>query len=148
MAFQRLLTIGSLLAALPLLAACNQTAAPDAIPAAAVPGAAPSATPGVVGSGAIAAIMDYQETQARQSLTSTVANTASAFDPTHLSAYGIKAMNEEHARIERQKGKRMLQEIDKVVKEAEALGALHESMERQKAAGGSGRSTSRWKTTP
>jgi hypothetical protein len=150
MAFQRLLNIGSLLAVLPLLAACNQTAmAPEAAPAtAAVPGAPPSATPGVVGSGAIAAIMDYQETQARQSLTSTVANTASAFDPTHLSAYGIKAMNEEHARIERQKGERMLQEIDKVVKEAEALGALHESMERQKAASGAARTTSRRKITP
>jgi hypothetical protein len=145
MAFQRLLTIGSLLATLPLLTACNQTAAPEVPPATA--GVA-GPTPGLPGSSAVAAIMDYQQTQARQNLTSTVANTASAFDPTHLSAYGIKAMNEEHARIEREKGERMLQEIDKVVQEAEALGALHKSMERQKAASSAGRTSQRRKTTP
>jgi hypothetical protein len=42
----------------------------------------------------------------------------------------------------------MLQEIDKVVQEAEALGALHESMERQKAASSAGRTSQRRKTNP
>jgi hypothetical protein len=145
MAFQRLLTIGSLLAVLPLLAACNQTAAPEVPPATA--GVA-GPTPGLPGSSAIAAILDVQQTQAQHSLTATMANHAASFDRTGMSAYATKAMYEEQARVQGQKMQRMISEFDKLVEEVEALAALSESMERQKAASSAGRPSSRRRTTP
>ncbi len=61
MAFQRLLPL-ALILVMPLLAACNQTAAPEAAPmTSGVSGADP--TPGPPGSSAIAAIMDVQQTR-------------------------------------------------------------------------------------
>jgi hypothetical protein len=146
MASQRFLPFGLILA-LPVLTACNQTAAaPEAAPATAgvsTPTAAPS--PGLPGSRAMAAILDMQQTQAEHSLTATMANHAASLDRTGLSAYGTKAMYEEQARVQQQKMQRMLTEVNKLVEEAEALGELHESMERQKASSAAG---SRRKTTP
>ena len=147
MAFQRLLTIGSLLAALPPLAACNQTAAPEAPPVTTgVSG--PASAPNQPGSSAIAAIMDMQQTRAQHSLTATMANHAASLDRTGMSAYATKAMYEEQAQVEQQKMQRMITEFDKLVEEAEALAALSESMERQKAASSAGRPSSRRRTTP
>ena len=129
MAFQRLLPL-ALILVMPLLAACNQTAAPEAAP---VTSGVSGPSPGLPGSSAIAAIMDVQQTRAQHSLTATMANHAASLDRTGLSAYATKAMYEEQARVEQQKMQRMITEFDKLVEEAEALGELHESMERQKA---------------
>ena len=128
MAFQRLLPL-ALILVMPLLAGCNQTAAPEAAP---VTSGVSGPSPGLPGSSAIAAIMDVQ-TRAQHSLTATMANHAASLDRTGLSAYATKAMYEEQARVEQQKMQRMITEFDKLVEEAEALGELHESMERQKA---------------
>ncbi len=74
-----------------------------------------------------------------------MANHAASLDRTGLSADATKAMYEEQARVEQQKMQRMITEFDKLVEEAEALGELHESMERQKA---SSAAASRRKTRP
>jgi hypothetical protein len=131
MAFQRLLPL-ALILVMPLLAGCNQTAAPEASP---VTSGVSGPSPGAPGSSAIAAIMDVQQTRAQHSLTATMANHAASLDRTGLSAYATKAMYEEQARVEQQKMQRMITEFDKLVEEAEALGELNESMERQKASG-------------
>ena len=131
MAFQRLLPFVLLL---PFLAGCNQTAAPEAPPSQALPG-----------SGAMAAILDVQQTQAQHSLTATMANHAASLDRSGTAMYATKAMYEEQARIQGQKVQRMMSEVNKLVEEAEALGELNESMERQKASSAAG---SRRKTTP
>jgi len=141
MAFQRLLPL-ALILVMPLLAACNQTAAPEAAP---VTSGVSGPSPGAPGSSAIAAIMDVQQTPAQHSLTATMANHAASLDRTGLSAYATKAMYEEQARVEQQKMQRMITEFDKLVEEAEALGELHESMERQKA---SSAAPARRKKTP
>ena len=142
MAFQRLLPL-ALILVMPLLAACNQTAAPEAAP---VTSGVSGPSPGAPGSSAIAAIMDVQQTRAQHSLTATMANHAASLDRTGLSAYATKAMYEEQARVEQQKMQRMITEFDKLVEEAEALGELHESMERQKAS--SSAAPARRKKTP
>jgi hypothetical protein len=134
MMFQRLTSFGFTLVALPLLAACNQTAAPAAAPEI---GDTPAATPGVVGSGAIAAIMDMQQTQARHRLESTVATRVATFDRKGLSAYANKEMHEEQSRVQQQKLHHSLEEINKALEEAKALQALSEDLERQKASSAS-----------
>lgn len=132
MAFRNFTPTALILACLPLLAACNQTASP--------------ANPGLVGSGALAAINDMQETRARHRVTSTVLNYAGAFDPTGLSGYAINHVEEQQSRIEDEKSQRVEEEVQKSLAEAEALQALSEDLERQKASA-SGK-PSRRKATP
>jgi len=136
MASSRLTSLAFILAALPLLAACNQTAAP----------AAPASDPEPVGSGLLAAIEDSRRTRAQHRLTSTVANHATGFDPTGLSGFALSAMEEEQARIEDEKDQRIEQELEKALAEAEALRAMNEGLERQKAS--STRRPASRRTTP
>lgn len=112
MPFQRLLTLSFALAALPLLAACNQTAAP--------------ATPGVIGSGAVAAITEAQSAQARHRVTSFVLNQAAGQDPTGLSGIGVNLIEDEQLRIEEENERRIDTEVAKALAEAEALQAQSE----------------------
>jgi hypothetical protein len=121
MASSRLTSLAFILAALPLLTACNQTATP----------AAPASDPEPVGSGLLAAIEDSHRTRARHRLTSAVANQAAGFDPTGLSGFALGAMEEEQARIEDEKHQRIEQELEKALAEAEALRAQGELLERQ-----------------
>ena len=143
MAFQRLLPLG-LIVVMPLLTACNQTAAPEVAPTTAGV-SAPTPTPGPPESSLMAAILDMQQTQAQHSLTATMANHAASLDRTGLSADATKAMYEEQASVQQQKLQRMISEFDKFVEEADALSELNESMERQKASSAAAR---RRKTTP
>ncbi|MBM6580284.1 hypothetical protein ILT44_08830 [Microvirga sp. BT689] len=119
MLFQRFALIGLVSTLLPVVSACNQTAAP-------------SQSPGLVGSGALAAINDMQETRARHRLTSTIANQAAGFDPTGLSGYALNYMDNERARIEDEKAQKVEEEVQKSLAEAEALQALSEDLERQR----------------
>lgn len=125
------LVVGLSFAVLPVLAGCNQTAAPP---------------PGTIGSGAIVAINEAQATQARHRITSTVLNQAAGFDPTGLSGYAVDAIEDEQARIEEEQSRQIDDEVEKAVTEAEALLADSERLEQQKANAG-GR-TSRRKPTP
>ncbi|MBB4041924.1 hypothetical protein GGR34_003607 [Microvirga flocculans] len=90
-----------------------------------------------MGSGALAAIADMQETQARHRMTSTVLNQAASFDPTGLSGYAIGHIEAEQDRIEEEKSRRVDEEIEKALAEAEALQALNNDLERRKANTGS-----------
>jgi uncharacterized membrane protein YqiK len=132
MLFQRLLSLSLVPAALPLLAACNQTAAP--------------ATPGVIGSGAIAAITEAQSAQARHRVTSFVLNQAAGQDPTGLSGIGVQLIEEEQERIEEENERRIDIESAKALAEAEAWQAQSEMLERQKASGS--RQSARRRTAP
>jgi len=129
MAFQRRASCSLVLIAVPLLAACTQTAAP-------------ASDSGPVGSGLLAAIEDSQQTRARHRLTSAVANQAAGFDPTGLSGFALGAMEEEQARIEDEKDQRIEQELDKALAEAEALRAMSEDLDSQKA-GAAGKASRR-----
>src|SRR5918998_6906341 len=112
MPFQRLLVLSFALAALPLLAACNQTAAP--------------AAPGAIGSGAVAAITEAQSAQARHRVTSFVLNQAAGQDPTGLSGIGVNLIEDEQLRIEEENERRIDTEVAKALAEAEALQAQRE----------------------
>lgn len=128
MAFPRLTSFG-LVALLPLLTACNQTATPVA-------------NQGPVGSGAIAAINDMQATQARHRMTSTAINFAGGLDPTGLSVLAIDRIEEEQARIEDEKSRRVDEEVEKALAEAEAFQAMSEKLERKKSKAGASRVSS------
>jgi hypothetical protein len=132
MPFQHLLSLTFALAALPLLAACNQTAAP--------------AAPGVIGSGAVAAITEAQSAQARHRVTSFVLNQAAGQDPTGLSGIGVDLIEDEQLRIEEENERRVDSEVAKALAEAEALQAQNEMSERQRASGS--RQPTRRRTTP
>ena len=132
MVFQRSVSLSLVLAALPLLAACNQTAAP--------------AAPGVIGSGAIAAITEAQTAQARHRVTSLVLNQAAGQDPTGLSGMGVQLIEDEQLRVEEENERRIDAEVAKALAEAEALQAQGEMSERQKASGS--RQASRRRATP
>ena len=132
MLFQRSVSLSLVLAALPLLAACNQTAAP--------------AAPGVIGSGAIAAITEAQTAQARHRVTSLVLNQAAGQDPTGLSGMGVQLIEDEQLRVEEENERRIDAEVTKALAEAEALQAQGEMSERQKASGS--RQASRRRATP
>jgi hypothetical protein len=132
MLFQRSVSLSLVLAALPLLAACNQTAAP--------------AAPGVIGSGAIAAITEAQSAQARHRVTSLVLNQAAGQDPTGLSGMGVQLIEDEQLRVEEENERRIDAEVAKALAEAEALQAQGEMSERQKASGS--RQASRRRATP
>jgi len=132
----RFVLIGLVSALLPVMGACNQTAAP----------AAPASDPAPVGSGLLAAIEDSHQTRARHRLTSAVANQAAGFDPTGLSGFAISAMEEEQARIEDEKDQRIEEELERALAEAEALRAQSGGLERQKV-GASGKPAPR-KPTP
>ncbi len=132
MVFQRSVSLSLVLAALPLLAACNQTAAP--------------AAPGVIGSGAIAAITEAQSAQARHRVTSLVLNQAAGQDPTGLSGMGVQLIEDEQLRVEEENERRIDAEVAKALAEAEALQAQGEMSERQKASGS--RQASRRRATP
>jgi hypothetical protein len=132
MPFQRLLSLTFALAALPLLAACNQTAAP--------------AAPGVIGSGAVAAITEAQSAQARHRVTSFVLNQAAGQDPTGLSGIGVDLIEDEQLRIEEENERRVDSEVAKALAEAEALQAQNEMSERRQASGS--RQPTRRRTTP
>ncbi len=132
MLFQRSVSLSLVLAALPLLAACNQTAAP--------------AAPGVIGSGAIAAITEAQTAQARHRVTSLVLNQAAGQDPTGLSGMGVQLIEDEQLRVEEENERRIDAEVAKALAEAEALQAQGEMSERQKASGS--RQASRRRATP
>jgi hypothetical protein len=119
MSSQRIVILSLILAGLPLLAGCNQTAAP--------------ATPGVVGSGALAAIADAQSTQAGNRVTSFVLNQAAGQDPTGLSGHAVQFIEEEQERIEEEKFRRVDEEVAKALAEGEALQAQSELLERQQA---------------
>ena len=106
------------LAMLPLLTACNQTVPPE---------------PGVIGSGALAAINEAQATQVRHRVTSFALNQAASFDPTGLSGYGVAAIEEEQARIEEEQSRRIDEESAKALAQADAAAAETERLERQKA---------------
>ena len=133
MPFQRPLPLSLVLAALPLLAACNQTAAP--------------ANPGVIGSGAIAAITEAQSAQARHRVTSFVLNQAAGQDRTGLSGIGVQLVEEEQQRIEEENERRIDREVAKALAEAEALQAQNEGMEGQRE-GAVERTTARRKRNP
>ena len=124
----------SLLFVLPLIGACNQTAAPVA-------------NQGLVGSGAIAAINDMQATQARHRMTSTAINFAGGLDPTGLSVLAIDRIEEEQARIEDEKSRRVDEEVEKALAEAEAFQAMSEDFERKNSKAGAPR-VSRPKPAP
>ena len=132
MLFQRSVSLSLVLAALPLLATCNQTAAP--------------AAPGVIGSGAIAAITEAQSAQARHRVTSLVLNQAAGQDPTGLSGMGVQLIEDEQLRVEEENERRIDAEVAKALAEAEALQAQGEMSERQKASGS--RQASRRRATP
>ena len=100
MAPRRLTSFGLVLAMLPLLAACTQTA-PPAMPQEAE------------GSGALAAIADAQQTQAKHRMTSAALNLASSFDPTGLSGYAVGAVEEAQQQIEDEKYRRIDEEVEK-----------------------------------
>ncbi len=132
MLFQRSVSLSLVLAALPLLAACNQTAAP--------------AAPGVIGSGAIAAITEAQSAQARHRVTSLVLNQAAGQDPTGLSGMGVQLIVDEQLRVEEENERRIDIESAKALAEAEAWQAQSEMLERQKASGS--RQSTRRRTAP
>jgi hypothetical protein len=131
MLFQRLLSLSLVPAALPLLAACNQTAAP---------------APGVIGSGAVAAITEAQSAQVRHRVTSFVLNQAAGQDPTGLSGIGVNLIEDEQLRIEEENERKIDSEVAKALAEAEALQAQGEMSERQRASGS--RQSTRRRATP
>ncbi len=131
MLFQRLLSLSLVLAALPLLAACNQTAA---------------LAPGVIGSGAVAAITEAQSAQVRHRVTSFVLNQAAGQDPTGLSGIGVNLIEDEQLRIEEENERKIDSEVAKALAEAEALQAQGEMSERQRASGS--RQSTRRRATP
>ena len=132
MPFQRSLSLSFALAAMSLLAACNQTAAP--------------AAPGVIGSGAVAAITEAQSAQVRHRVTSFVLNQAAGQDPTGLSGIGVNLIEDEQLRIEEDNERRIDSEVAKALAEAEALQAQGEMSERQRASGS--RQPTRRRATP
>jgi len=118
-------------AVLPVLAGCNQTAAPP---------------PGTIGSGAIAAITEAQATQARHRVTSLVLNQAAGQGPTGLSGIGVQLIEDEQLRVEEENERRIDREVAKALAEAEALQAQSEMSEKQQASGS--RQPTRRRTTP
>jgi hypothetical protein len=132
MPFRHLVPLSLVLAALPLLAACNQTAAP--------------ASPGVIGSGAIAAITEAQSAQARHRVTSLVLNQAAGQDPTGLSGIGVQLIEDEQLRVEEENERRIDAEVAKALAEAEALQAQNEKPGQGERT--SERATARRKRTP
>ncbi|MBJ6127138.1 hypothetical protein [Microvirga splendida] len=134
MPLQRHLRASLLVAALPLLPACTQTAAPVAN--------APEAEE----TGIMAAIQDAQRTQARHKATSAVLGHASALDPTGLSGFAIDALEEQQERIEEEKYRRIDEEVEKAIAEGMALQARSEALEQK--AGNTRPGTSRRKPNP
>ena len=134
MALQHLTSFGLVLAALPLLAACNQTAAPAMPPEAA-------------GSGVLAAIADARQTEARHRMTSAGLNLASSFDPTGLSGFGVSAVEEAQQQIEDEKYRRIDEEVEKAIAEGLALQREIENAETQGTRAEDGK-TLRRKPTP
>jgi hypothetical protein len=132
MPFRHLVPLSLVLAALQLLAACNQTAAPTA--------------PGVIGSGAIAAITEAQSAQARHRVTSLVLNQAAGQDPTGLSGIGVQLIEDEQLRVEEENERRIDAEVAKALAEAEALQAQNEKPGQGERT--SERATARRKRTP
>src|SRR5215203_5113708 len=118
MSFQRPLFLALALGSLPFLGACTQTTAP-ALPVAA-------STDEADASGVLSAIKDSQRTQARHRMNSALMSQASAFDPTGLSGYAIDQIEQEQYRIEEEKERRIDEEFDKALAEAEASQAESE----------------------
>jgi hypothetical protein len=108
----------AMLGLLPFLAACNQTVQAPAAPDSSAP----------VGSGAVAAIMDAERTRAAHQASSTAMNIASSFDPTGLSGYAVQAVEEAQERELEEKYRRIDEEVEKALAQAEAAQALSEEM--------------------
>jgi hypothetical protein len=114
MTFQRLIFFGSL-AMLPLLAACNQTAAS--------PPSASAVDPGAMGSGVHAAMADVRATRERHEAQSTGMAVMSFFDPIGVTDLAEPIMEAEQRRELDEKYRRVEEEALKTAAEAEAIKA-------------------------
>ncbi|MBM6580283.1 hypothetical protein ILT44_08825 [Microvirga sp. BT689] len=111
MAPSRLTSIALLMAALPFLAAYNQTTAPP--------------NPDQVGASAIAALNDAQTANAM--LAVGLAGHVGGLDPTGIGGMASSHLIDQQMRIANEKNLKMLDEIQKVAKEAERLEVQHEA---------------------
>src|SRR3712207_3273611 len=109
----RLLTLLPLCAALLMIAACNQTAGPEA-------GAAVN-TPPPAGStqsaGALAALAEAEQTRAAHKAQSTALDVLSIFDPIGVTDLAKPVMEAEQQRVLDEKYRRVEEEIQKTVAE-------------------------------
>ncbi|NBJ12375.1 hypothetical protein [Microvirga arsenatis] len=120
MAFLRLSSSVLALTTLPLLAACNQTAAPP--------------DSGQVGASAIAAIQDAQAANASAMLGVAMAGHVGGLDPTRVGGMASSQIVNHQMNVANEKNLKMLEEVQKIAKEAERLKVQHEAFERQQAA--------------
>jgi hypothetical protein len=116
---QRLPSLGypalCFLAVLPLLAACNQMTAS--------PPAGPVTHPDAMGSGVRAALADAQATRERHSSQATAMNVMSIFDPIGVTDIAEPIMQAEQQRELDEKYRRVDEEVQRTIAEAEAIKA-------------------------
>jgi hypothetical protein len=112
MTVQRLAFIG-LIAALPLLAACTQTTAPET----------PPIDPALMSSDALAALEDVKRTRERHNEEATNMAVLSFFDPIGITALARPAMEADQRRELDEKYRRVEEEMRKTIEEAEAVKA-------------------------
>src|SRR4051794_38680433 len=103
----RLISTALSVAALPLLATCNQTVAPQ--------------NPDQIGASAIAAIDDAQAANANAMLGVALAGHVGGLDPTHVGGMVSSQLVNQQMNIANEKNLKMLEEVQKVAKEAERL---------------------------
>jgi hypothetical protein len=105
-----LLLCGALVAA----AGCNQTAAPAA------PATTVRAKTGALGSGARDAMADVEATREQHKSRSAALGVITFIDPTGLSEFAAAAAEREHERVMDEKLRRVREEVERTVAEAEA----------------------------
>ena len=125
MMLSRLSSLG-LLAVLPLLAACNQTTANPTVEPGVV-AADPAGASDTMGSGVRAALADAQATRERQSSQETAMGVLSFFDPIGVTDLAEPIMKVQHQRELDEKYRRVDEEVQKTIAEAEAIKAQHAS---------------------
>lgn len=119
MSFRRVFSIGVALAVCPLVGACTQTAPAN----------------GGLGTGVLSAIGEAESARTRHAVTSAALNHAASFDPTGLSGYVINPIEDAQMRIEEENERRVDEQVARTIAQAEAMQALSQNLERQKAAG-------------
>ena len=112
-----------LLAALPLLPACNQTTASPPAVESGVVAADPAVASDSMGSGVRTALADAQATRERQSSQATALGVMSFFDPIGVTDLAEPIMKAQHQRELDEKYRRVDEEVQKTIAEAEEIKA-------------------------